>query len=326
MCGDDRENMKKPEMPQDEFCRLETLRSLDILDTDSEERFDRLTRLATRLFDVPIALVSLVDENRQWFKSRAGLEALETSRDISFCGHSILGDDIFVVEDTLQDVRFADNPLVTGPPDIRFYAGCPLKGAEGYKLGTLCLIDTKPRMFTEDDFSSLRDLAGMAEQELAVVQLATLDELTGISNRRGFEVLAQKALNVCERNKRSAVLIFIDLDGFKQINDQFGHCEGDKALQVFSESMRATWRDSDIFARLGGDEFVVLLTDSTLERASKSISRLREFIAQSNVSEDRGYSISFSEGIVEVTPERGMTIAELLEKADTQMYQAKAIN
>ena len=326
MCVDDRENMKKPERPQDEFCRLETLRSLDILDTDSEERFDRLTRLATRLFDVPIALVSLVDENRQWFKSRSGLEALETPRDISFCGHSILGDDVFVVEDTLQDVRFADNPLVTGPPDIRFYAGCPLKSVEGYKLGTLCLIDTKPRTLTEDDFASLRDLAGMAEQELAVVQLATLDELTGISNRRGFEVLAQKALNVCERNKSRAVLVFIDLDGFKQINDQFGHCEGDKALQVFSESMRATWRDSDIFARLGGDEFVVLLTDSTLERASKSITRLREFIAQSNASEDRGYSIGFSEGIVEVTPERGMTVAELIEKADTQMYQAKAIN
>lgn len=326
MCVDDRENMKKPERPQDEFCRLETLRSLDILDTDSEERFDRLTRLATRLFDVPIALVSLVDENRQWFKSRSGLEALETPRDISFCGHSILGDDVFVVEDTLQDVRFADNPLVAGPPDIRFYAGCPLKSVEGYKLGTLCLIDTKPRTLTEDDFASLRDLAGMAEQELAAVQLATLDELTGISNRRGFEVLAQKALNVCERNKSRAVLVFIDLDGFKQINDQFGHCEGDKALQVFSESMRATWRDSDIFARLGGDEFVVLLTDSTLERASKSITRLREFIAQSNASEDRGYSIGFSEGIVEVTPERGMTVAELIEKADTQMYQAKAIN
>ena len=323
---DDRENMKKPERPQDEFCRLETLRSLNILDTDSEERFDRLTRLATRLFDVPIALVSLVDENRQWFKSRSGLEALETPRDISFCGHSILGDDVFVVEDTLQDVRFADNPLVAGPPDIRFYAGCPLKSVEGYKLGTLCLIDTKPRTLTEDDFASLRDLAGMAEQELAAVQLATLDELTGISNRRGFEVLAQKALNVCERNKSRAVLVFIDLDGFKQINDQFGHCEGDKALQVFSESMRATWRDSDIFARLGGDEFVVLLTDSTLERASKSITRLREFIAQSNASEDRGYSIGFSEGIVEVTPERGMTVAELIEKADTQMYQAKAIN
>ena len=118
--------MQTPVIPKDEEERLRALRLLNILDTSDEERFDRLTRLAKRMFGVPIALVSLVDENRQWFKSCIGLEVRETPRDISFCGHSILGDDIFIVNDASSDVRFSDNPLVTDDPNIRFYAGCPL--------------------------------------------------------------------------------------------------------------------------------------------------------------------------------------------------------
>ena len=108
--------MKKPDIPADEQERLRALQSLGILETESEERFDRLTRMARRMFGVPIALVSLVDAERQWFKSRVGLDAGETPRDISFCGHTILGDEIFVIEDARADVRFADNPLVTGAP------------------------------------------------------------------------------------------------------------------------------------------------------------------------------------------------------------------
>lgn len=109
--------------PVDEAARLETLHSLSILDTPPEERFDRLTRLARRLFDVPIALVSLVDENRQWFKSHPGLDATQTSRDISFCAHALLADETMVIQDARNDDRFHDNPLVTGQPGIRFYAG-----------------------------------------------------------------------------------------------------------------------------------------------------------------------------------------------------------
>ena len=119
--------MLEPPLPPDEAMRLAALRSLNILDTPAEERFDRITRLAQRLFDVPIALVSLVDTNRQWFKSCQGLDASETPRSISFCGHAILEDGPLIIEDATKDQRFADNPLVTGPPDIRFYTGQPLK-------------------------------------------------------------------------------------------------------------------------------------------------------------------------------------------------------
>jgi GAF domain-containing protein len=158
--------MLAPTLPTDENERLAALRSLAILDTPADERFDRITHIAQRLFDVPIVLVSLVDECRQWFKSAQGLSASETPRDISFCGHAIHAGKVFVVENALSDSRFADNPLVTGPPDIRFYAGAPLATTGGFRVGTLCLIDSKPRVFPEADQQMLRDLARWVEEEL----------------------------------------------------------------------------------------------------------------------------------------------------------------
>jgi len=162
--------MNIPEIPQNEANRLKALRSIALLDTPAEERFDRLTRLAKRLFDVPIALVSLVDEHRQWFKSNQGLQCSETSREISFCGHAILGNDFFIVKDTTKDERFSDNPLVVGAPYIRFYVGYPLKYLGEGNLGTFCLMDTEPRTLSNEDLGSLKDLAEIAEKELEAVQ------------------------------------------------------------------------------------------------------------------------------------------------------------
>lgn len=158
--------MRAPPIPHIEPERLRELRESCLLDSPPEERFDRITRLAQRSFDVPIALVSLVDEDRQWFKSRQGLGATETPRHVSICGHTILEGDVFCVEDTLKDDRFNDNPLVVDEPKIRFYAGCPLHSTEGFALGTLCIIDVKPRVFDQNDRQSLRDLAQMAEAEI----------------------------------------------------------------------------------------------------------------------------------------------------------------
>jgi GAF domain-containing protein len=158
--------MQPPEIPDDEPARLRSLQECQLLDTSPEERFDRLTRLATRIFGVPIALVSLVDADRQWFKSRQGLEACETGRDVSFCGHAILGNTVFCVPDALADDRFRDNPLVSGPPHIRFYAGAPLRTREDRHIGTLCIIDDQPRQFSLDQRALLRELADCVEQEI----------------------------------------------------------------------------------------------------------------------------------------------------------------
>jgi len=150
--------------------------------------------MAQRIFNVPIALVSLIDQDRQWFKSCIGLTDKETPRDISFCGHAILDDEIFIVSDATKDERFFDNPLVTNEPYIHFYAGCPLRFSDGSRLGTLCIIDTKPRSLSNDDIETLKDLGSTAERELAAIELATLDDLTNISNRRGFMLLSQHSL------------------------------------------------------------------------------------------------------------------------------------
>jgi len=272
---------------------------------------------------VPIALVSLVDANRQWFKSCIGLTASETSRDVSFCAHAILDDDILAVPDTLADERFHDNPLVTEAPNIRFYAGYPLTVPNGSRLGTLCLIDVKPRELDDEERELLRDLARMAEQELAAVQLATLDDLTLLSNRRGFSALAQHALNVCKRLERPASLLFFDLTDFKQINDTFGHAEGDRALKTFADVLRGTLRESDVIGRLGGDEFVVLLSDADAAATQEVTERLTHSLDERNAQAQRGYSIRFSVGQIEYDAARHGSIAELLSAADAAMYSHK---
>ena len=315
--------MRKPGALISEDTRLHHLRSLKILDTPPEERFDRLTRLAKRLFNVPIALVSLVDENRQWFKSSIGIDNKETPRGNSFCTQAILGDDIFLVTDATKDVRFADNQMVINEPYIRFYAGCPLKYLDGSKIGTLCVIDTRPRSVSDDDLEAFRDLAELVERELIAVQLATMDDLTGISNRRGFSILAQNSLNLCMRHHIPASLVFFDINEFKKVNDTFGHQEGDRALVAFADQMKQTFRDSDVIARLGGDEFVVLLTNTTIDLARELIDRFQATIDDFNRDASRGYDISFASGIVEIDTYQHQTIDLLLSQADALMYQEK---
>lgn len=315
--------MKTPDIPPDEDARLAELRSLNVLDTIAEERFDRLTRMAKRLFGVDVALVSLVDENRQWFKSCAGMELSETPRNISFCGHAILGDGAFVIPDALQDERFADNPLVAGPPHVRFYAGCPLRGPGGRKLGTLCIIDSKPRAFSDEDVEMLVDLALMVEREFSAIEWATVDELTGLSNRRGFMMLAQHSLQLCTRQNIPAALVFIDLDYLKQVNDQLGHAEGDWVLVTFAQHLMKAFRSSDVVARLGGDEFLVLLTNHSKAAAESAMARLQQALDATNEAQARGYDISFSYGLVEFDPKRHHTIGALISEGDSLMYKTK---
>lgn len=149
-------------MPPNEAERLRRLRRFGILDTPPEPSFDRIARLAAQMLDCPVALVSLVDDRRQWFKARVGLDATETSREEAFCAHAIVGDGIMVVPDAAADERFADNPLVVGEPGVRFYAGAPLWVGEGMAMGTLCVIDRKPRMLDDEGRRSLVDLATLA--------------------------------------------------------------------------------------------------------------------------------------------------------------------
>ncbi|MGY3886238.1 sensor domain-containing diguanylate cyclase [Aeromonas aquatica] len=315
--------MQAPAIPDYERQRLDALRRLAILDSSAEERFDRITRMARNMFEVPISLISLVDEERQWFKSRCGLDAQETPRDISFCGHAILGEEIFVVEDAARDPRFADNPLVLGAPHIRFYAGSPLHIAGGYKVGTLCLIDRQPRQLDARERSLLTDLAGMVEHELAAIQLAILDELTGITNRRGFIMLGQKCLQLSHRQGREASLLFLDLNRFKEINDTLGHEAGDDALRQMAVLLSRVFRNADIFARLGGDEFVVLLPGIGPELVSRVLVRFDEALASFNREAGKPYRLTCSTGVAHYDPALPPELELLLQQADKQMYHRK---
>ncbi len=159
--------MQPPRLPLNEPERLQALHGLMLLDTPAEERFDRVVRFAAEELNMPIALVSLVDADRQWFKSRHGLDASETPRDISFCGHAILQPGLMIVEDASLDERFADNPFVTGPMHVRFYAGAPLNAPSGECVGTLCVIDTEPRRIDAMERAVLNALRALANEAIA---------------------------------------------------------------------------------------------------------------------------------------------------------------
>ena len=158
--------MIPPPLPHNEKQRLKALRKLLILDTPPEERFDRLSAFAANEFDTPIALVSLIDRDRQWVKSNFGLDRAETARDVSFCGHAVAQPEPLVVHDALADPRFADNPQVTGHPYIRFYAGAGLRLPYGQVVGTLCVMDRRPRQFDRLDVAVLCGLRDMVLEEL----------------------------------------------------------------------------------------------------------------------------------------------------------------
>jgi diguanylate cyclase (GGDEF)-like protein len=312
-----------PAFPADDDERLRHLADLAILDTPPEAQFDRIVRLAKKMFDVPIALVSLVDANRQWFKACIGLPVRETGRDISFCGHAILGEDVFVIEDARADPRFADNPLVTGTPFIRFYAGQPLRVAGGHKIGTLCVIDTDPRFFSAEDRAALRDLAAVLERELAALHLATVDELTGLPNRRGFAAQGRNAFNLSRRLNLNSTVVAFDLDKFKAINDTYGHAAGDAALRLFADALRHAMRETDVAARMGGDEFTALLVDCPVDRVPTVTARIREWLDRRIAETGFPAAIGFSAGVAAIDPLAQTPFEDTLAEADGEMYRRK---
>ncbi len=258
--------------------RLTTLREYDVLDTPPEEAFNRITRLAQSALRMPIVLVSLIDENRQWFKSRVGLDVEQTPRSDSFCTHAIQQDTPFIIPNALLDERFADNPLVVGPPHVRFYAGVPLKMKDGSNIGTLCAIDTKPCQLTDTELNILTDLAQLVVDELELRQLATSDSLTGALTRRSFEKELDIELERSRRYNHKASLILYDLDHLSDVNANFGHAAGDAVLRNAAQLTKAALRTVDVFGRIDGNTFAILLPETPRDGARYVVERLRHEI------------------------------------------------
>jgi diguanylate cyclase (GGDEF)-like protein len=298
---------------------------LRILDTEPEERFDRITRLAQRLFDTQMSAVTLIDSDRQWFKSEVGLGERENGLTDSFCAHAILDSPgaPLVVGDARADPRFADNPMVLGDPNLRFYAGQPIAAPGGEPLGTLCVFDDRSRDVTAFDTEVLAELAGMVEAEIASLSLAIGDELTGLSNRRGFEMLGGRLLSAAKRLELPVSAIYADLDNLKPINDTYGHEAGDRALIEAAEVLAAAIRASDLIARLGGDEYCALLVGAASTAAPTLVGRVEREVAERNATATDPWELSMSLGVAEARPGAEVDLWELVGRADEQMIAAK---
>jgi diguanylate cyclase (GGDEF)-like protein len=315
--------VKEAPKPPDEEHRIGALHALNLLDTEPEERFDRITRLAQRVFGTSMSAFTLVDSDRQWFKSKVGLRSDEDPLETGFCPHAILDPQTTVVLDAREDSRFSDNPLVTGEPKIRFYAGHPVSGPGGEVLGTLCVIDDKPRAAADFDAEALAEFAAMVEAEVASLSLAIGDELTGLHNRRGFEMLGERLVRAAARLDLPLSLIYADLDNMKPINDTYGHESGDRALIEVADVLSSTLRASDLVARLGGDEFCALLVGSAAEAAPGLIARVEGRLADRNAEAERPWKLSLSLGLAESSRDGETRLWDLVAVADAQMFEAK---
>lgn len=315
--------MKMPAaaIPPHEAERLAALRSYGVLDGACDSVLDDVVQLAARLTSMPMALVTLVDSDRQVLLARKGIEISETPRDVSVCAHAILTpDQPLAVPDLTRDPRSADNPLVIGPPHLRAYLGIPLVNSEGFALGALCVLDEVVREHDANMVATMQSLARTVVTTLElrrvmrqVHNLALTDALTGLANRPALMDALARAIG------QGAVfcVLCLDLDGFKGLNDSQGHAVGDLALTEVAQELRLACGPGDVAARLGGDEFCLLLAS---DEAESKAERLRSGIARRMAAQ--GWAVTASIGGVtfRAPPEDA---ASALAQADARLYEAK---
>ena len=326
--------MAAASIPLDESDRKRVLDVLDVLDSLPEAFSNAVAAAAAAIAGVPISAVSLVDTERQWFKASCGLDVGETSRDVSFCAHAILGREPFLVNDARADPRFSNNPLVTGAPFIRAYAGFPLLVA-GQAIGALCVIDDRPRQFTADQVTQLSGLAAgtsawlsergsmsaslsRTEQELRYVTLN--DAVTRLPNRLLFEDRLQLA---GRRQRPSGFLgvLFVDIDGFKRLTDALGDKSSDSALREIARRLSSQVGAGDTVARVGGDQFLVLVESRTSDDLARLARQIRVALSQPLADAHHRASLSASIGI-STFPADG-PLERMVANADTAMLEAK---
>ena len=305
-----------------ELRRQAALYSLAVLDTDPDEEFDRIARLAQRLLTVSSALVSFMDHDRQWYKARVGVDPTEADRSETFCTHVIDSGQPLVVDDATGDPRFADNPHVVADGGVRFYAGVPIHSPGGHAVGTLCVFDDSPRVTDPDAIEPLLDLAAMVDEIIAGRVRANVDEMTGLQNRRGFMQAGEPLLRLADRAKVTMTLGFFDVNGLKTINDTLGHEAGDLAIATTGRLLASCFRSADVVARLGGDEFVVLFVVADVAGSTKATTRLLAAVDERNARGDLPFTLSIACGFIERAPGAD-TVEQLLARSDSAMYEHK---
>jgi len=354
--------MIRPLDTSNEDERLAALARYRVLDSPAEPAFDEIVRLIASVCEAPIAIISLVDSEQQWFKCTLGSAVPPTTRESSFCAYALTltrSDRLMVVPDATIDPRFAGNPLLTGEPEIRFYAGMPLVTPDGFMIGTLCIIDHKPRFITSQQEDALR-IGGRAvmmlleqRRTIAELQAATQaqrrveqdlraeidqrrqierqlsfssshDELTRLPNRAEFIARLEAALTrLHSAEGRRFAVCFIDLDRFKQVNDTLGHSAGDALLVEVGRRLNEVIRAGDAVARLGGDEFTMLVDGAASALVARAIARRIGTVLASKLHiAGTECSVTASVGIC-LVDESYTSVEDILRDADIAMYASK---
>lgn len=320
--------------PINEEQRLQALRETRLLDTPPEAAYDALARLAARTFRVPMASLGLLDADRLWFKARTGFDCAELAREHCICAHAILQPEAqLVIEDLERDSRFAHNPQVLNAPGLRFYAGAPLVTEHGLPLGTLAVMDTQPRAFGPGDQAALKDLADLVMDQIRTRQhvahlkhLAMTDPLTGLSNRTQFHHAIAVELAHAMRTGEPFTLLSMDLDGYTDVHDGFGHAAAEEVLVEVARRLTHQVRLGDELSRFGGDEFGVVMRHGAKDSAQILAKRIVKAVsAPIRLSTGDEIGVGISIGMAAYN-DRVDSVAMLLAQADQALYQAKKQN
>ncbi len=320
--------------------RLDVLESLSAVYSPAEKRFDEITRMARTVFDVPVALVSLVAKDRQWFKSTQGLDAAETPRKVSFCGHAIQQADAFIVEDASQHPWFADNPLVTDEPNIRFYAGQPLE-VKGQRIGTLCLLDSKPRQLTPEQIRKLKVFAEFVEEEITLAVLskgqqellkklteaqrsALIDPPTQMWNRSGIEQVMLHEFKLAGIENRALVLAMFELDGPETIAHSHGEQVASRVTAKMARRLRETADASDALGRYDANTLFVLYAFKDLEHSQQKAKKLLTSLTGEIVEVgDTSFTVSArAASMIAYSPSK-LSVANLIIQTDKALAQVR---
>ena len=322
--------------------QIAELHTLGVFFTPLEARFDRITRLARKALRVQAAAITLIDNERQWFKSVEGWDIRELPRSRSLCAQTVVKEEPVVVKDLLKDPEYSSHPLVAKGPRFRFYAGFPLVDPSGTVIGTFCVFDTKPRSITRSDVQSIWDAGESAQKELLTNELrdaqqqliaklgtarrqANLDDLTRVWNRRGGLDLLGEMLEMANTENQSLAVCMIDLDKFKEANDNFGHRTGDQVLRKVTGIIIGCLRSDDVLCRFGGDEFLLVLANTKHEELKTILHRIRDTVSEFPIETREGaIAMTLSIGAALWKPyQREISRDNFIELADKALMVAK---
>jgi diguanylate cyclase (GGDEF)-like protein len=310
-------------IPADEALRQRDLERIGVLNHPGDEHFERLVRLTSTVLETPIALISLVDGDRQWFLAHHGLDTTETPREMAFCAHTIASDETLVVPDARQDPRFCTNPLVIHDPKICFYAGAPLQSRNGHNLGTLCVIDRLPRHFSGNQVSLLEDLAQLVSRELELRRQAIVHPISGFVQRSSFLEQAEPEIGRARLSGQPLALLALQLDHFSQVRHRWGQAASDQALRDVAAFLNSQLCPQDLIGQIGDQDFALLMVNVALEPAMERAEAIRCGISElPGVFRSSGYRLEISGGITLLAPD-DQHAADLLLRAERALFLAQ---